>query len=111
MLRGLCALAGLAWAALPAYPAPLYPLAVRDGHCECVVAAEHADDQFLLIVSSLARGGGPVRVRCTADATADPEMVPLEQTTPDPAWRQRVRQLAERLARARRQPDMGQGHA
>src|SRR5438477_1818055 len=103
MLGRLCAVAALVWAAAPAYAASLEPLAVRDGRCECVLATEDADDQFLLIVNSLARGGGPVRVLCTTAPTTDAEWVPLEPTAPDPAWRQRVRQLAEHLERARRQ--------
>src|SRR5262249_4134799 len=111
MLRRLCALAALVLAAAPAYPASLEPLAVRDGRCELVLAAGHADDQFLLIVNSLARGGGPYRVRCTAAPTTDPEWVPLEPSIQDPAWRQRVRQLAEHLERARRQQAVGEGHA
>src|SRR5947208_17138858 len=100
MPRSLCALAALVLAAAPAYPASLQPLAVRDGRCEFVLAPEHADDQFLLIVNSLARGGGPYPVRCTAAPTTDREWVPLEQTAPDAACRQRVRQLADHLQRA-----------
>src|SRR5438445_13848637 len=110
MPRHLCALLAVALVSAPACAASLEPLAVRDGQCECVLASEHPDDQFLLIVGSLARGGGPFPVRVTSTPTQDREQLPLDNSAPDPAWRDRVQQLAERLERARKQQAGGAGY-
>jgi hypothetical protein len=90
-----------------AFAAPLLPLAVADGRCECVLATEHDDDQYLLILGSMSRSPMPQRVMlCTATA-AEPELLPLAKPVADPRWRQQIQQLADRQARARLQPAAG----
>src|SRR5437763_1506371 len=46
------------------------PLAVRDERCTFVLTTADADDQFDLVLGSLARHGGPFRVRVQTEAAA-----------------------------------------
>jgi hypothetical protein len=96
ILLGLCS-------AARAQPGPALPLAVRAGRCEVVLPTEHADAQFYLVIGSLARQGGPFRVRVQTETAAGPEAVALEPVVEDLAWAKQVHELGERLARARQQ--------
>jgi hypothetical protein len=95
----------VAVAAVGAGPAPVgepIPLAVRGGRVECVLPTLHPNDQYILILGSLARAGGPFRVAVRAEPTADPVDIPQEPPPADDGWVERTRAAADRLARARR---------
>jgi hypothetical protein len=83
-------------------------LAVDEGHCECVISTAQKDDQFVLVVSSLATGGGPYPVRVHATATAAPERILKEAPLVDARWKARVADLAARQAKARQQSTLGE---
>src|SRR4051812_38843881 len=76
-------------------------LEVSAGRCEAVLASEHPDDQYYLVVGSLARSGTH-RVTVQTAATTEPERLPLEQPISDDGWKQTVQDRAERQERARR---------
>src|SRR5262245_44175378 len=100
--RAVAAALALALAVAPAAAAePWQPLALTAGRCEAALSTDHADDQFLLVVGTLARGGGPFPFTVAAGPTSAPAAVPLDRTAPDPAWQARVRELAARQAQAR----------
>ncbi len=82
----------------------LLPLAVQDGRCEFVLPTEHTDDQFLLIVGSLAQSGGPFHLRITSEPTTAAARLPLSKSPADPLWQKHVKELAALQATARRQP-------
>jgi len=87
----------------PARTAPALPVAVRDDRCTFVLATAQADEQYYLVIGSLARQGGPFRVRIQTEASAGPEAIPLEPAATDLSWARRVQELNARLARARQQ--------
>jgi hypothetical protein len=91
------------FSAVAAQAAPALPLAVRDGRCEFVLPTEHFDDQCYLVIGSLARQGGPFRVRVRTAAVATGEVLPLEIPVEDQAWTRRMRELSERLRQVRQQ--------
>jgi hypothetical protein len=84
-------------------PGRVLPLAVRDGRCEFVVPTDRTDDKFYLIIGSLSRDAGPYQVAVRTEATASPVSLPLQSTSSDAEWARRVREMNERLARARRE--------
>src|SRR5262245_27248081 len=86
----------------PLAAAPLLPLQVTDNACSYVLDTAGADDQYYLIIGSLARGPGRHRVTIRTEATDAPLDLPLYAPAPDPAWTRRVRELGERLTRARK---------
>jgi hypothetical protein len=90
-----------------AFAAPLVPLAVADGRCESVLATEHDDDQYLLILGCLSRSPAPQRILLSTATTTQPEWLPLAKPEADPRWRQQIQQLTDRQARARLQPTAG----
>src|SRR5262245_39611384 len=96
----------LLWLARPAplTAAPLLSLAVHDNACECVLPTDRDGDQYYLILGSLTQAPGRRRVTVRTEATDAPAAVPLYAPEPDPAWARRVRELGERLARARQRP-------
>jgi hypothetical protein len=81
----------------------LLPLAVPEGRCEAVLDTPHGDEQFYLVLGSLAPRPGPYRVTVHAEPTKRPAALPLESPPRDARWEEQVRDLAQRLARARRQ--------
>jgi hypothetical protein len=103
MVRLPCAAILVCLLAPIADAAPLHALAVQDGRCECVLTTDRADDQFLLVLGSLARSGGPFRVTVSTAPTVAAESVPPETPAADPLWPINVRDLAERQAKARAQ--------
>jgi hypothetical protein len=90
-----------------AQAAPLLPLAVADGRCQCVLATEHDDEQYLLILGSMSRAPAPQRIVLSTAATSAAELLPLAKPVVDPQWHQHIQQLADRQARARLQPAAG----
>jgi hypothetical protein len=76
---------------------------VADERCDFVLATAHPDDQFYLVLGSLARQGGPFQVSIQTKTTADRQDLPLVQPEADPAWVSRMRQQGARLDRARQQ--------
>lgn len=86
---------------LPVHAQTPLPLTVRDGCCEAILSTKHASEQFYLVVGSLARGSGLHRVTVEAAATTAPVVLPVEAPGEEEAWAAPVRELAERLARAR----------
>src|SRR5438045_1490226 len=69
-------------------------LEVTAGRCEAVLATEQPDDQYYLIVGSLARSGIH-RVTVHTEATTAPEQLPLERPAADAGWKQLVQDRAE----------------
>src|SRR5207247_3271680 len=53
------------------------PLAVRDGHCECILPTPKPDDKFFLILGSTSLGGGPFRVTIQTEAADAPGLIPV----------------------------------
>jgi hypothetical protein len=78
------------------------PLAARDGRCECVLPTGHADDQYYLIVGSLARDFQQRRITIRTGATLDPISVPCTKPPADEAWDRRTKELAEKQEKARK---------
>src|SRR4051794_29382895 len=83
---------------------PPVALAVRSGRCEAVLDTLPQGAQFYLILGSLARSPGPFRVTLRTEPTAAPAALPRETPAQDPAEMARLRELGERLERARRRP-------
>ncbi|MCI0462836.1 MAG: hypothetical protein L0Z62_38305, partial [Gemmataceae bacterium] len=82
----------------------LVPLAVQAGRCETVLPTDHISDQYYLILSVLAREGGPYRVTVQAEPTLRAVSLPRPLGRRDEVWGARVKELAERLDRARCKP-------
>jgi len=80
----------------------LLPVRVENGQCEIVLSTPHANDQFYLILASLSRRPGPQSVLVRAEATSRPVHIPVAAPVADEAWQERIRELGERLAKARR---------
>lgn len=78
------------------------PLAVRDGHCDCVLPTDRPDSKYYLVLGCLARDAGPYRVTVRTEATADPVSVPPDVPAADAGRQRRTRELAARLEEARR---------
>lgn len=100
-----CRLAALlTLAAVGAGPAPVgepIPLAVHGGRVECVLPTPQPNDQYILILGSLARSAGSFRVVVRTEPTADAADMPREPPPADDGWAERTRAAADRLARAR----------
>jgi hypothetical protein len=79
------------------------PLTVKNGRCEIVLPTERADDQYLLVLGSLAQTGGPWRVRVAAEPTTAPVHIPPWENPRDPTWQKQINKLAELQATSRRQ--------
>jgi hypothetical protein len=79
------------------------PLAVRAGQCQIVLDTPGADDQFYLVIGSLARAPGPFRVAVCAEPTSAPADPPPAVPVPNASEAEYRQQLSERLERARRQ--------
>jgi hypothetical protein len=92
------ALTGPGWCQ-PVVPCKILPLALSDGHCECVLACDHRDEKYLLIIGSLSRKPGPYPVIVQTSTTIGPLRVPIEKSATDPSWAQRTREWRERLVR------------
>src|SRR5205807_3626534 len=80
----------------------LLPVAVKNGRCDFVLSAAYPDDAFYLIVGSLARQPGSRTISVHTEASAEPVKLELETRAADEEWSRRMRELDERLARARR---------
>jgi hypothetical protein len=78
------------------------PLGVRDDSCECVLATEHRDDKYYLIVGSLARDLNSRKITIRTEPTSDPVSVARVKPPADDGWERRTRELAEKLEKARR---------
>jgi len=98
----VCLLVGLLNAAR-AQPGPALPVAVRDDRCTFVLETGRPDEQYYLVIGSLARQGGPHRVHVRTEQTTEPAAIELERTAPDLSWERHVQDLNARLERARRQ--------
>jgi hypothetical protein len=77
------------------------PLAVRDGHCSCIVPAGQAGDHYCLVVGSLATQAGPFHISVTSATTDAPADLPRAAVSRDPAWSRRTAEFSGRLDRAR----------
>jgi hypothetical protein len=82
-------------------PGQVLPLAVRDGVCPVVLPTPRADDQYYLILGSLAQQPGPFRLTIRSETTGVPLYLPLDVAPADEPWRRRVQELNRRLTRAR----------
>ncbi len=81
---------------------PPLPLAVRGGRCEAVLETAHRDQQYYLVVGSLAREPGLFRVTVRTEPTDAPVHLPVQPPTANPAEINFLRELGQRLERARR---------
>jgi hypothetical protein len=81
---------------------PPVPLAVRAGHCQAVLETADRDQQFYLVLGSLAREPGPFHVTVRTEPTDAPADLPVQLPTPNQAEADFLRELGQRLERARR---------
>ncbi len=79
------------------------PIEVEDGSCRFTLRASHANDQFYLVVGSLAPAEQGVQVRVRTAAAAGPEQLATHRATIPAARRETLRRLAEQQEHARRQ--------
>jgi hypothetical protein len=79
------------------------PIAVKDNRCTFVLTSIEPDEQYYLVIGSLARQGGLFRVQVRTEAAYGPESLPVEAPAMDPDWIGSIQALRERLARARSQ--------
>ncbi|HWY85581.1 MAG TPA: hypothetical protein VNX28_02595, partial [Gemmataceae bacterium] len=93
---------GAAWLALAGVArGEFIPLAVNQGHCEFVLSTPLKENQFYLIVGSLAEAARGTRISVRTDTDPGPESLPLESAAPEPAWKTHVEAQAQFLDRER----------
>jgi hypothetical protein len=85
----------------PAAAWRVIPVAVRDGHCECVLPTPNPDDKYLLVLGSLSTERGPYAITVSTGSSSGPVYLPRDQSAPSKRWAREVRALRERLDRAR----------
>jgi hypothetical protein len=78
------------------------PLVVDQGHCEFVLSTPRQENQFYLVVGSLAEASRETRIRVHTETDPGPEFLPLVKSAPDPVWQARVETQARLLDRERR---------
>ena len=78
---------------------PPVPLECRNGRCTVVLPTQSPNDQYCLIVSSLARGRGSYPVRVTTEAAPGPARVVRDDSSPDTYWLQVNSGYQHRLSR------------
>src|SRR5579859_7353825 len=68
----------------------LVPLAVGEGHCECVLPTSRVDEKFFVIVGSLNQDLAKRRVTLRTSTTSAPISIPLENDSKPPEWAKRI---------------------
>src|SRR5262245_6353771 len=78
------------------------PVRVRDAEAEFDLPTTTKQDQYLLVVSSLARDSGVYSVEVTTEPVARPRPIEVLNTPADAAWRRRVDGYRSHLRLSRR---------
>ncbi len=81
-------------------PGQAIPLAVRDGHCECILPTPKPDDKFFLILGSTSLGGGPFRVAVQTEAVDVPASIPVENFPSESVGSRSTSKMEEKASRS-----------